>query len=100
MAARKQKELPGVENPNSIKELDDAAEAYNDLMRKRVKLSAKEKVAKDVLTAAMKKHNLLSYTDTTAVPPISVQLSAGKDKVKVELLDDVADEDEEVDGVH
>lgn len=93
--ARKQKELPGVENPSSIKEIDDAAEAYNEVMKKRVALSAKEKAAKETLVTAMKKHSLVSYTDTTAVPPINISLSVGKDSVKLTQVEgDEADEEE------
>jgi len=80
MARKKQTELPGMER-KTVKELDDAAEAYVEQRDARMVLSVKEKDAKDALIAVMKKHGLDVYKDATA--NLRVTLVPGKDGVKV-----------------
>lgn len=92
--ARKQKALPGMEAP-TIVELDDAAEAYVEARDKRMKLTEKEKVAKDALIMVMKKHNKEVYKDGTVSPPLVVHLLPGKDGVKVDRADDTANEEKD-----
>ena len=62
MAKRKAKQgrLPSME-PESIQELDDAAEIYFDAMNARCKLSKEEDEAKDTLIDKMKEHKIDLY---------------------------------------
>jgi hypothetical protein len=81
--ARKQLEIAGTEAPK-IAAVDTAAEAYVQARDKRMKLSEKEKIAKDALIAVMREHKLTVYRDTTATPPLFVTVST-KDNVQVEI---------------
>lgn len=59
----KQKRLEGIEDlQGSIPEINRAADTYRDLRDERIELLEKEKEAKKVLAAAMKKHELDEYT--------------------------------------
>ena len=60
MARAKQQHLPGMAPP-SIPELDAAAENYDRVKNRRVKLTDEETEAQAVLLAAMKKHKLTVY---------------------------------------
>lgn len=60
MAKRKQGHLPGMEPP-SIKEIDAAAEAYVRARNARVAKTEVETETREVLQAAMKKHELTAY---------------------------------------
>ena len=91
MSRAKQSEIPGTERPK-VKELDDAAESYVDARDKRMKLTEKEKVAKDALIAVMKKHGHNVYRDESA--SLVVTLVPGKDGVKVSDAADEADVEE------
>ena len=90
--ARRQVELVGMER-KSVKEINDAAEAYVEARDKRMKLTEKEKEAKDALIAAMVKHSLGVYRDDEANPPLVVTLLPGKDNVKVATAGDDLGED-------
>ena len=79
---KKQGELPGVEK-QTIKELDDAAEAYVDARDARIKKSEVEAEAKQALIDVMKKHGKQVYRDDTTNPPLVVTLVPGKDGVRV-----------------
>ncbi len=68
---KKQLEIAGTER-KTVKEIDDAAEAYVDARDKRMKLTEKEKIAKDALVSVLKKHNLEVYRDDAANPPVVV----------------------------
>lgn len=91
--SKKQLQVPGTERP-TVKEIDDAAEAYVEQRDKRMKLSEKEKAAKDALIGAMKKHALTIYRDDSHSPPLVVYLTTGEDKVKVEAADELADDED------
>lgn len=56
----RQGHLPGLEPP-SIKEIDNAAERYVDRRNDRMEMLQDEIKARDVLEAAMKKHELRVY---------------------------------------
>lgn len=93
--ARKQNALPGLE-PKSIKEIDDAAEAYVKERDKRVKQSEREVTAKQALIAAMQKHKIEVYKDPSVTPPLIVTVVPGKPGVKVtEAPDDEEDDAQE-----
>lgn len=96
MARRRQGELPGMEQKKNP-EVENAAELYHADMRARVKASNKEKVTKAALIAVLKKHGLPSYRDDTAVPPIMITLTTGKEGVKIDVLGEV-EEPEELEG--
>jgi hypothetical protein len=85
--AKKQLAIRGTE-PKTIKELDDAAEAYVDARDKRIERTEKETEAKEALIEVMKKHELSVYRDDTASPPLVVTLVPGKDNVKVSRAED------------
>lgn len=85
--AKRQAEIPGTER-KTIQEIDVAAEAYVDARDKRMKLSDKEKVAKEALIGVLKKHNVTVYRDDQASPPLVVTLLPGKDGVQVRAADD------------
>ena len=59
-AKAKQGRLDGME-PESIREIDDAAENYFDVMQDRCKLSKEEDEAKDALIDKMKENRLDRY---------------------------------------
>jgi hypothetical protein len=80
--AKKQLKIPGTEG-ETIKELNDAAEAYVTERDKRMKLTEKEVAAKDTLINVMKNHKLSVYKDDDADPPLIITLTAGKDQLKV-----------------
>jgi hypothetical protein len=87
MARKKQADLPGMER-KTIREVNDAAEAYVDVRDERMKLTEKEVEAKQALISAMQKHELSVYRDDSASPPLVVTLVEGKVNVKVALSDD------------
>ncbi len=84
---RRQMSIPGAET-KSIKEVDDAAEAYLEARNARQKKTDREVEAKEALITVMKKHELTVYTDNDASPPLIVTLSPGKDKVRVTEAED------------
>ena len=90
--ARKQGTLPGMAK-KTIKEVDDAAEAYQEVKEKRMELTRDEKTAKDALVFVMRKHNLEVYKDTTVSPALVVHLLPGKDGVKVSKADEEIEEE-------
>lgn len=90
MARAKQAEIPGTERPK-VAEVGAAAEAYVDARDKRMKLTDKEKGAKDALVAVMKKHSLSVYRDDSA--SLVVTLVQGKDGVKVETIDEPGEDE-------
>jgi hypothetical protein len=88
--AKKQLSIAGTEAP-SIKELDDAGEAYLVERNKRMKMTVKEKDAKTALIAVMKKHNLEVYTFEDDDGEHVITLSE-KSNVKVSDVEDLGDE--------
>lgn len=80
-----------------VKEIDDAAEHYVAQRDKRMKLTEKEVEAKEALLRAMRKHKVETYTDTEAVPPLTVIVTPGKDNVKVTVAEEKADAGQETD---
>jgi len=90
--ARKQLEIAGTERPR-IKEIDDAAEAYQDAKKKRMKLTEQEVDAKKALGAVMRKNKVEVYRDDNASPPLLVVLTPGEDKIKVTEVEEEASYD-------
>lgn len=97
--AKRQKELEGFERPNSIPELDAAAENFKSASKRRKNAQDKEIEARAVVIQLMKDNKLTVYEDRDA--DLIVTLSAGADKVSVEELHEKAkvedDDDEEAD---
>ncbi len=91
--AKRQLEIAGTERVKN-QEVEAAAEGYVDQRNKRMKLSKKEKEAKQALIAVMNKHKLSVYRDDTQNPPVIVTLSS-KDDVRVQELGDEPEEVEE-----
>jgi hypothetical protein len=91
----RQQQIPGTERKVD-KDVASAALAYVTERDRRMKLTKKEKAAKDGLIQVMKKKNILSYRDDEANPPVVVTLSS-KDDVKVTKVED-DDGDESDDG--
>ena len=83
MAKQKNGSLPGIENGKIIKEVSEAAEAYENARDKRMKLTEKEVEAQDYLAEVMKKHKLKAYRDDDYEPPLICFIQESKDKVKV-----------------
>ncbi len=92
--AKKQTSIPGTE-PKSIKEIDTAAEAYVEARDERMKLTEREVEAKQNLIRVMEKHDLSTYRDESADPPllVIVEESVAKVKVRRESEDDDGGED-------
>lgn len=63
----KQKSLNGVEPDDRVKEVEDAADAYEEARDERQALTETEVTAKNALIDAMKKHklNVYRYNDKT-----------------------------------
>lgn len=91
---KKQTSIPGTE-PKSITEVDTAAEAYVEARDERMALTEKEVEAKGNLLRVMEKHDLTTYRDESADPPLLVIVVPGESKVKVrrEAEDDEAGEE-------
>ncbi len=84
MARPKNGRLPGIENGKIIKEVSNAAEAYEEARDERMKMLEKEIEAKDHLAEVMKKHKLKVYKDDDFEPPLICFFEhIGKDNVKV-----------------
>lgn len=94
--AKKQTSIKGTE-PKSIKEIDDAAEAYVDKRDHRMKLTEHESDAKQALIALMRKHKIDVYKVEEFDPPVMIVLKPGKDGVKVTEIEEGADNEEEDD---
>lgn len=91
----KQQQIPGTER-KTIKEIDDAAEAYVEARDKRMRLTEKEVERREALVNAMKRNGLTIYRDDSASPALLVMLKPGKDVVKVTTADGVDGGAEEV----
>jgi len=89
---KRQQSIPGTE-PESIKELDDAAESYVEARDERIAKLEVEVEAKEALVRVMKKHKLEVYRDESASPPLTVTLTPGADKVKVTAAAEGDDDD-------
>lgn len=81
----RQKELTGIEK-ESIKEIDDAAEAYEDVRDRRMALTKEEVERQRALVEAMRRHKRRVYRDDTASPPLLVTLTETEVKVKVKRV--------------
>lgn len=78
----KQVPAPGFEQ-KTVKAVDDAAEAYQELREQQAALGKQVKAAHDALVLQMEKNSIERYTDKTAVPPLDVRLDrTPKAKVK------------------
>ncbi len=91
--AKKQSELEGFERPNSIPELDAAAEKFKSASKRRKTAQESEIEARALVIQLMKANKLTIYEDRDA--DLVVTLVQGDDKVKVEELFEKA-KDEEV----
>ena len=89
MARLKQARLEGMQ-PESLPDLDAAAEDYDAEMRKRVRQSAKEKDAKVALIELLLKHKLSSYE----TPDGLIVIATTKNGVKVRHKNDDTEEGE------
>lgn len=69
--------------PESINEINDAGELYRKAAKASVKARAKTAESRDALVATLKKHGLGTYTDNEAVPPWTVTVIPGTDKVRI-----------------
>ena len=95
----RQNEIPGTER-QQIQEIDDAAEAYQEAKKKRMKLTEKESEAKIALIAVLRKHKVDVYRDDNASPPLLITLKPGKDGVTVsEVENDEGADGEDESGV-
>lgn len=75
----------------AISELDDAAEAYQKIKERRMKLALDEHEKKGALLALMKSHKKKTYS-TEANGGLEVELVPGEDKIKVRRPKDEAAE--------
>lgn len=93
MAKKKarQGELPGIER-EQIKEVKDAAIAYEEARDARMKKSESEKEQKDALIEVMRRNKLTVYRDDSVDPPIVITL-ADKTNVKVTRVEDGAEKE-------
>ena len=80
----KQPALPSLEQ-KTVKAVDDAAEAYQELREQAAALGKQVKAAHDALVLQMEKHGVDVYTDKTAVPPLDVRLDR-RPKAKVKKV--------------
>lgn len=88
---KKQQRIPGTE-AKIHRDITKAAESYVDVRDARMKLTREEVEAKSLLAAAMRKHELTSYTDPDAELEVTFE-STATEKLKVKRLgDDDGDE--------
>ena len=97
--AKRQPELPGTEAP-SIKEIEEAAEVYDDLRQKWQKLGQKLTEAKTNLVTVVTAHASELDADgdgnkTYRYDDILVVLTEGKARVKVKHVSEPEPEEEE-----
>lgn len=85
MARGKTETLPGVTDGKIIKEVSDAAEEYENLRDKRMKLTEEESEANDRLVKVMNKHKLKAYRDGNYHPPLTVQLQPKDATIKAKV---------------
>lgn len=89
-----QKMFEGMEHPHGDKDLDAFAEAFKRSSKKRKAAQDAEIDARSVLIDAMKKKKLVVYEDRRVDPPLLVTL-VNTEKVKVQAMDEIADEEED-----
>jgi len=79
-----------------IREVAEAAEAYQEAKKARMELSKKEVATKATLIEKMKANKIKTYHDEDASPPLVVELIAGELTVKVKevSIDDGSDPDD------
>ena len=95
--AKKQKDLPGMERKR-IKEIDTAAEDLHAKNKKYAKAGEAVKTSKQALIAAMKKHGVEVYKDESVTPALVVNVTLGKENVKVKQEGAEDDDEDEDDG--
>ena len=81
-----QKLLPGVEAPEIIQEITDAAMGYHDLIEQRKEIQKRERKAKLELLQEMKTHKLKKYRDPEA--GLLVELEQEEPKLHVSFRTD------------
>lgn len=81
-----QKLLPGVEAPEIIQEITDAAMGYHDLIEQRKEIQKRERKAKLELLQEMKTHKLKKYRDPEA--GLMVELEQEEPKLHVSFKTD------------
>lgn len=87
---KRQSEIPGTERPNSIPELDAAAEKFKASSKKRKRAQDAEIADRETVISLMRKNDLAVYEDRDA--DLIVTLSS-KDTVRVEDLNESEDEE-------
>lgn len=94
---RRQKELPGVERPTDV-DIDEVADPYLDVMRKRMDLQKKERSLREQLIERMKQKKLKSYDHVDGDATTRIELVTDKtSKLKTKLIDPSVSEDEDDD---
>lgn len=91
--ARKQKDLPGMERKR-VEEIDTAAEDLHSKNKKYAKAGEAVKSSKQALIALMKKHGVDVYKDESVTPALIVNVTLGKENVKVKQEGDDSDEED------
>jgi hypothetical protein len=85
MARGKTETLPGVSNGKIIQEVSEAAESYENIRDKRMKLTEQESEANTNLVTVMRKHKLKAYRDDNFDPPLMVELAAKDATIKAKV---------------
>lgn len=80
-ALKRQGRIPGTEQPR-IPEIEKAAVAYVEARDAQKEAAESAKVTHEVLVAAMRTHDVTTYRDDDAVPPLIITLES-TDKAKV-----------------
>lgn len=93
MARGKTETLPGVPNGKIIKEISDAAEDFENIRDRRMKLTEDEKESNEKLVEVMKKHKLKAYRDDNYEPALTVALSAKDPTIKAKVRREKAEAD-------
>jgi hypothetical protein len=78
----RQLRIAGTERPR-FKEIDSAAERYQEARQEATHAKDVEAKAKESLVATMKRHGVSEYLDQDAIPPLLITVETGPDKVKV-----------------
>lgn len=93
MARKRQPRIPTME-PESIPDLDAAAETYDEAKNQRVKKTLKEREAKDSLLEKMIEYNLERHV----TPDGLVVTVTGKKNVRTERVEEAAEGEQEESG--
>ena len=89
---KRQKVFDGMEHPNSIPELDAAAEKFKASSKRRKHAQDAELEAKGELERLMRARELTVYEDHDSNPPLIVTIVPGKDSLTVEEIEPANEE--------